>query len=440
MNLNRIILIWFFAAINLTTFGQQQSISPLKVGDKIPDFVFKNLQNTSNKTQNASMLYKNGLLIINFWATWCVPCVREMPYIDSLSFEYRKDCNIVCVTDQSETVVTNYLHDKGPFRHLVFKANDRILVKYFPHKTVPHNIWIDRDGVIKAITGDEEVNEKNIVEFTLGNANLHDKEEDLTFDYRNTLKVADTAFLYRSVLTPYRKNINNGGLTLSDSTAAITRFLGWNTSKTDLLWFAYLKNFMQVRDSAFITIRTRDSAGFFLPVFTKKLDWQRSKMVEYQHWAERNLYCYELNFSNKISLDRFFKQMQNELSLLFNVRANVEYQDRNCWVITRHRSILPVLRSKSSEIKILQIEGSSLVANNQTIKQIAERLSQLYGNEPPFVDRTGIDFNIDIKKNYYDLTKGLTISMVKTYFNEIGFDFTLKKIKYPCLIVYDNNY
>ena len=42
-----------------------------------------NFQNTDNETINLSN-FKNSLIIINFWATWCAPCIEEMPSLNRL--------------------------------------------------------------------------------------------------------------------------------------------------------------------------------------------------------------------------------------------------------------------------------------------------------------------------------------------------------------------
>ena len=41
------------------------------------------LKNLKNEDINL-VKFENKLIILNFWATWCLPCRREMPYLDQL--------------------------------------------------------------------------------------------------------------------------------------------------------------------------------------------------------------------------------------------------------------------------------------------------------------------------------------------------------------------
>jgi thiol-disulfide isomerase/thioredoxin len=41
---------------------------------------------------------KDQIQIINFWATWCAPCVRELPLFEKLTSEGRKDVKITLVS------------------------------------------------------------------------------------------------------------------------------------------------------------------------------------------------------------------------------------------------------------------------------------------------------------------------------------------------------
>ncbi|OJW14267.1 TlpA disulfide reductase family protein [Mucilaginibacter sp. 44-25] len=438
MKLRIIIILYLLAGTHLLVLGQQKTVKPLNIGDHVPDFLFQNLKNAAKPTQRASELYRSGLLIINFWATWCVPCVREMPTLNELQKKYSDKLHIISITNQSDMVLTTFLGNHKDLAYLTFSARDTLLKKYFPHTIVPHNIWIDKQGIVQAITGDEQLNEKNILSFINGNTNLATKHDDLEFDWRKPLKVADTEFVHRSIITPQKSSIGNGGVLLPDSNANATRFLAWNRSKTDLFWAAYMKKPMQKRDWNFVEIHTKDSSSFFFPAYTNELNWtKRYGMTMFNEWSGKNLLCYELSFSKKINLAQFYLLMAKELSLYFNVKARVEMKPTDCWVITQLPSKFKENDFKETNREPLQIVGTSMVVKNQTFKEIAEQLSEMYGNEPPFIDLTGIKERISLKKDFADLSEGLKVSMLKDYFNRIGLDINLNKYNYPFLILDD---
>lgn len=55
-----------------------------KVGEVIPDLDFRTLEGKAIKLSEL----KSKIVVINFWATWCAPCVRELPSLQQLANEY----------------------------------------------------------------------------------------------------------------------------------------------------------------------------------------------------------------------------------------------------------------------------------------------------------------------------------------------------------------
>ena len=60
--------------------------SDVSVADKL---FASSMKDTSGQLQNLSQ-WKNKALIVNFWATWCAPCVQEMPELSGLQLEKNK--------------------------------------------------------------------------------------------------------------------------------------------------------------------------------------------------------------------------------------------------------------------------------------------------------------------------------------------------------------
>lgn len=50
---------------------------------------------------------------INIWTSWCAPCIREMPWLDSLAGNLRKDVGYVFVTELSDVVANKVIHGKN---------------------------------------------------------------------------------------------------------------------------------------------------------------------------------------------------------------------------------------------------------------------------------------------------------------------------------------
>jgi len=61
------------------------SIKKIKVEEQIKNLPNVSFTNLENKNKTLYELSKDKLLIINFWALWCVPCVKEMPALSNLS-------------------------------------------------------------------------------------------------------------------------------------------------------------------------------------------------------------------------------------------------------------------------------------------------------------------------------------------------------------------
>ena len=61
--------------------------------------------------------FSNKPLFINLWATWCPPCIAEMPAIDNLQKEYGDRVNFLLVSYEDHTITQSFLKEKGLNTH-----------------------------------------------------------------------------------------------------------------------------------------------------------------------------------------------------------------------------------------------------------------------------------------------------------------------------------
>lgn len=75
--------------------GDSVSNNPvLQVGQTAPDFKLNSLDGTATSLSH----YRGKLVFLNFWATWCAPCIKEMPSIERLYAAFKdKGLEVVAV-------------------------------------------------------------------------------------------------------------------------------------------------------------------------------------------------------------------------------------------------------------------------------------------------------------------------------------------------------
>jgi peroxiredoxin len=89
---------------------------------------------------------KSQVVFLNFWATWCLPCTEEMPWLTELSRKFStQGLQIIAATNEDPKVVRRFLKGKDFSFPIVFDSRDR-LIDRFKVETVPTTIVIDGEG------------------------------------------------------------------------------------------------------------------------------------------------------------------------------------------------------------------------------------------------------------------------------------------------------
>ena len=161
------VLAFFMGILFLTTVlglqkGEAGTKSPDPSGGKRPtvyekagDWTFKTLDGKSVAFSD----FRGKVVFLNFWATWCAPCVEEMPGIDKLAKKLKnEDVVFLLITDEKEKKVRHFL-EKHPM-DLPIYVRGKKCPKTFKTKRLPITYILDRQGnIAMRRTGCTEWNE-----------------------------------------------------------------------------------------------------------------------------------------------------------------------------------------------------------------------------------------------------------------------------------------
>ncbi|CAD6880057.1 Thioredoxin family protein [Methylomonas albis] len=107
---------------------------------------------------------KGRVVLIDFWATWCPPCIKSMPFFNSLRRQYQsKDLEIIAVNiDEDSELARQFLQIHPVEYKLAFDPNGDC-PKAFDLKAMPSSYLVDKTGKIRKIfLGFREEDQKEI--------------------------------------------------------------------------------------------------------------------------------------------------------------------------------------------------------------------------------------------------------------------------------------
>jgi cytochrome c biogenesis protein CcmG, thiol:disulfide interchange protein DsbE len=152
----------FIGLLTLLLTGCYSGSRPPRIGTSAPDFTVHD----SDRQVVLSQL-RGQIVVLNFWATWCPPCVDEMPSLVQLQRRMKgQGVTVLAVSvDADESAYRQFVKDHGvdllTVRDAAQKSNDLYGTFKFPETYI-----IDRNGIMRRkFIGPVDWNEPEIVDF-----------------------------------------------------------------------------------------------------------------------------------------------------------------------------------------------------------------------------------------------------------------------------------
>lgn len=417
----------------LCLFGSavaQNKNSGLVIGDRVPDVVLTGMINHSSDQIRLSE-FKGKLLIIDFWATWCSPCIAMFPKTDSLQKKFSDKMVFLPVTYQTKEEVTKLFSKASRLKNIRLPTvtGDKTLHELFPHKELPHYVWIGGDGLVKAITGTDEVNADNIQKMMAPSAPALVQKVDIIKVYNREVplllgdnSIEENVLQYQKVITSFVPGLqcrfdilryDNGGvkrITATNATLQMLFALAWSN---DSRYFNNNRILVDVKDPDRITTHETNQQI----VIT---------------WMQSNTWCYEIIVPSHLSSQVFDLMQQDLLACFPQYTARVEKRKRMCLVLERTSSV-DKLKTSGSHARV-DFGYYEAAMTNSTITRLVSQLNIYLQHLPtPVVDRTGYTGNIDVRLDA-DLTQ---VSTLREALHAYDLDLVEQEVEIEMLVIRD---
>lgn len=154
--IQNVLLLLFIVVLLFTPIGTQIKVqlnrllafSPSVVSQQnrvsLTDYQW-NLQTLEGDSFNFQQT-QGKVVLLNFWATWCPPCIAELPSMQKLYKDYGDKIVFLFVTQEPKEKIQDFLNEHN-YSFTVYQATSAP-PSSFTHKSIPQTYLIDQEGEI----------------------------------------------------------------------------------------------------------------------------------------------------------------------------------------------------------------------------------------------------------------------------------------------------
>ena len=133
--------------LTTSTIMSKAEAAEISEGIAAPDFAFTDL--ATGRNMKLSDL-RDKPVFLNFWATWCPPCVKELPHIQAKYEQYKDKINFVAISlDGEQEAPAQFVPSRG-YTFPVGYGNEREISRAYNVEAIPMSFIIDTSGIVKA--------------------------------------------------------------------------------------------------------------------------------------------------------------------------------------------------------------------------------------------------------------------------------------------------
>lgn len=125
--------------------------SPLAVGDTVDNLQVPVVLQADGKDSLSLADLRGSIVVLEFWATWCGPCVAAIGHLNEVADQYVENPRVrfISITDEKREIVTSFV-EKRPIHTWIGIDEQQSLLKAFGISGIPRTIIINADGKVAA--------------------------------------------------------------------------------------------------------------------------------------------------------------------------------------------------------------------------------------------------------------------------------------------------
>lgn len=155
--LNRIATTVATLALSAVAFALPQP------GDPAPPITLTDITNAPPDSPRTLQELRGKVVILEFWATWCGPCIAAIPHLNELqaSFADRDDLAFLAVTDEAPTLTNTFIGSRD-MRAPIGHDDDGKTFRVYGVRSIPRTIVIDREGIVIGVLSPRQLTKERL--------------------------------------------------------------------------------------------------------------------------------------------------------------------------------------------------------------------------------------------------------------------------------------
>ena len=155
------LLLVAFVILTNSVFAQtfMAQTDPPMLGKVCPDFSMSVITPNGTEKNLALSELRGKVVVIEFWATYCGPCIPSLKHFDKLQAQFGDAVKFIAISEESREKIDAFMLKKG-HNNISFATDlNRKLNDMFYHHFIPHTVVIDQDGVVQAFCSPDEIDQ-----------------------------------------------------------------------------------------------------------------------------------------------------------------------------------------------------------------------------------------------------------------------------------------